>query len=879
MKIDGKEIYPAKGSVKDLYRDLYGYGSAGSRVTHGAATYNFILPPTLETYLDYEVWVDPQGIGFDLDPDEFKLLPHQISSGGIYGFYDPPKGVLKILVCPAVTMLGQPDAGAYINILNSLIPAVMPLHASNFLIGLGPGIDSGLAAQTGNAVMVGVITNHNAVQAKESIYWNSLLWGGMDPDFIIILYPDDGLGRGVEGTWHWLHPTVIHVAQNHPLGTFHEWGHMAGLYRNPEQYDQHDPPWGLLLRQHTVFINDAKAHKYRPGLMVNRWIHLGANPGDWWDTNTLFGEIMSAYKRSWPSLDTQKGYQSWIDASVKPPEARKEVRPARSTRAPADGLRRISITALAVRGESVESLYELDRETLVVKDMTGLAPDTPPTLYFINHHYMLEAFDISGQSISKVRFGLVHPFDRPENFLFACTVDLPDTVHRLTITDAGTIGGPNPDVLYDRTASGQLGNRLLAPASGAVLDPKTQVKWSASQTGLTHTIYYSPNNGAAWKVLVSDLRTDGFTMDTSYWKPGQYALQLLTSDGLKSVSKQVKNLTVPNRSPFVEILSPRPDDRGEPVLGWNLIADAHTSEDKSIITDTGKWTSSADGELGAGSVLENVILSPGEHLLTYSVADSTDLFGQASVRVKVEDMPRVDLFLDRDSLSLLLPGRGFIGGNAELKLGYEHKTGLTVRNTGRVTGFRMVLSVVFPSGLEKTLVDRTLSDVEPFETITEAGTFVPSELGDYTLKASILEVDPADSDQANNQYFWSYSTTELSDSDGDGLPDEWEQEHFKTLARDGYGDFDGDGLTDFEEYFRNTDPADRDTDNDGMDDGWEVENGLDPLSDDSDEDADGDGYTNIQEYRGGSDPTNPNSTPGNSNPGGSISPWLILLLN
>jgi len=45
------------------------------------------------------------------------------------------------------------------------------------------------------------------------------------------------------------------------------------------------------------------------------------------------------------------------------------------------------------------------------------------------------------------------------------------------------------------------------------------------------------------------------------------------------------------------------------------------------------------------------------------------------------------------------------------------------------------------------------------------------------------------------------------DSDGDGLPDEWEMTHFGTLARDGSGDYDGDGISDLAEYQLGLDPG------------------------------------------------------------------------
>ena len=45
------------------------------------------------------------------------------------------------------------------------------------------------------------------------------------------------------------------------------------------------------------------------------------------------------------------------------------------------------------------------------------------------------------------------------------------------------------------------------------------------------------------------------------------------------------------------------------------------------------------------------------------------------------------------------------------------------------------------------------------------------------------------------------------DTDGDGMPDEWEQDTFGDLERDGSGDMDGDGISDKDEYLNGTDPT------------------------------------------------------------------------
>ena len=105
-------------------------------------------------------------------------------------------------------------------------------------------------------------------------------------------------------------------------------------------------------------------------------------------------------------------------------------------------------------------------------------------------------------------------------------------------------------------------------------------------------------------------------------------------------------------------------------------------------------------------------------------------------------------------------------------------------------------------------------------------------------------------------------------SDGDPLPDEWEQSVFATLDRDGSGDADGDGLPDADEWRSGANPLVSDTDGDGIPDGWETANGLSPTdSADAVSDADGDGMSNVLEYSLGTDPYFPELDPRLSLPG------------
>jgi len=97
----------------------------------------------------------------------------------------------------------------------------------------------------------------------------------------------------------------------------------------------------------------------------------------------------------------------------------------------------------------------------------------------------------------------------------------------------------------------------------------------------------------------------------------------------------------------------------------------------------------------------------------------------------------------------------------------------------------------------------------------------------------------------------------VSDLDGDGMPDSWEESNGLNSSNPSdaaLGDAD-DGLTNLEEYLNGTDPNSNDTDNDGLPDGYEVVWGFNPLnSGDANADPDGDGLTNLQEFSGGTNP-------------------------
>ncbi len=90
------------------------------------------------------------------------------------------------------------------------------------------------------------------------------------------------------------------------------------------------------------------------------------------------------------------------------------------------------------------------------------------------------------------------------------------------------------------------------------------------------------------------------------------------------------------------------------------------------------------------------------------------------------------------------------------------------------------------------------------------------------------------------------------DRDSDGLPDEWELEHFGNLDQTPEGDPDADGSTNLAELLRRTGPNNPDTDGDGLLDGVETGTGVfvdasDTGTDPNNPDSDGDGLTDSVE--------------------------------
>jgi parallel beta-helix repeat protein len=135
---------------------------------------------------------------------------------------------------------------------------------------------------------------------------------------------------------------------------------------------------------------------------------------------------------------------------------------------------------------------------------------------------------------------------------------------------------------------------------------------------------------------------------------------------------------------------------------------------------------------------------------------------------------------------------------------YEEKQGTSMA-TPHVAGAAALLLSVNPSYTHLQLKQALLSTVDPLDDLTGK-----------VLTGGRLNVE---------------QLLALQDSDGDGMPDEWEILYgLNPSIDDADGDPDGDHLINVNEYLNGTDPSNSDTDGDSLVDGWEVTYGFDPNS-------------------------------------------------
>jgi len=313
------------------------------------------------------------------------------------------------------------------------------------------------------------------------------------------------------------------------------------------------------------------------------------------------------------------------------------------------------------------------------------------------------------------------------------------------------------------TATGLQSATLQAPVSDSTIEGMLNAHWDVESINapapgqVRHLLFYRTASAQPWTLFAGPTSaTNLLTLTTAFPETSTLALRLVSSDGIDSVEHVVDGITVLPRAPIVTIRSPLAGTISQSNAVWRLAADI--TEFPTQTADEGVWTSSLQGELGTGRMIESP-LDIGEHLLRYETGTSGGLVGCAEVAVSVLETP--------DSLPL-----GFVGTDLTLHHQAADPTGLIptyllsgVTNrfvlrvrTGGVGGTsRLSLFLRKPVGGEMLAATYGVTH-EPFSMQFFPLDCLADQSGAYEVRAVLDEVDPVDPDLSDNERIWTFST-------------------------------------------------------------------------------------------------------------------------
>jgi PKD repeat protein len=301
-----------------------------------------------------------------------------------------------------------------------------------------------------------------------------------------------------------------------------------------------------------------------------------------------------------------------------------------------------------------------------------------------------------------------------------------------------------------------------------------------------------PSSGAnTWRITFSPLASDTFSL-------GNYDFKVWFEDededesNLVIVEDLVKVENVPPSAEDINVLSTQ-GYRGEAVTVYANAEDVdHDEQELSAIfqykgPNDGDWTSYDD----PGSYFEDdpVYLS-GQWQIDFNASGDADL-GQYSFRVQFSD--GIESSTWEESLNVF---------KVENK---DPVVEITSPDRGTQSSYTITCAAIVTDDNDIGLTwkwefgdDETSEDNSPSHTYTESGS--------YTVKVTVTDIDGGQGE--NTVTINIPNGNDGPDTDGDGLPDNWEDTYFGNLNEGANDDPDNDGATNIQEYEAGTDPTD-----------------------------------------------------------------------
>jgi len=756
-------------------------------------TLNFLLPAdmTAGDNLPVDLYMDLTNAGsFDTAVGPTKLYSFSLN-------LDPPParplrlGIVRVDVrLPGFNPVPASGlADSLENILETEIPAMLPLKEDELEIeDLGVySYDGGLY---GNWVL-----NYFRPLLAHRVSWtlteylltyNAAMTDDDKIDYLLAILPQGAFGTGKTGTNDEKMPNICLVTN--PGAIMHELGHaVAGLHRNPEQYDLPggldtwsgnfiDEGVGAVIRGVTAFhpengraavLRNGRRH-FPEDMDICAWdIMSNNNLQHWVVPSTLSGMTQSL--QSLLGTAQPKEGTSVPSSTTDSPSEESNLRDTESTG------RRVLVRGLI---KLYEMGYKMVPDSISCRRAEATMGSIPGEVSLISDWYQpyydnakFVAYDACGNEVFSAQC-LRRDVLLPDVCSWVQTFDVPESAVKYEIREGRD--GFYEDVVFSKTISPGFTTAFTGPTQGSQLSDRVTLSWSADAPaapmstrspleagsepqGLSHQLYYSTDGGSHWMPLGTPTYSTTIEIPTDFLPEsnGAIAFKLVTSDGFQSVEQVLDNFSLANRPPAVTIVSPSDASQAQTGTAWTLSATALDPEEGALFQ--GQWSSNLDGDLGIDCTLSGVVLSEGAHTLTFTARDSQGLEGSAQVGVTVGVMETVDLRVDSQALKITAHGIDpALGVPNRIQVGTDNTISVTVQNQGIDNRATLEVFLTAPGSAEVSVYSETF-DWTPFAQRNAIFQHLASQEGTYIIRARITCDSMTDPVPENDEYIWTFA--------------------------------------------------------------------------------------------------------------------------